>query len=55
MKAKYGFQGRNQITFATHVHVGTPSGNAAIFVMRHLAPCLPALVAVSANSPFWRG
>jgi carboxylate-amine ligase len=55
MKADYGIVGRHQLTFATHVHVGMPSGNMAIFVMRHLTPCLPALLAVAANSPFWRG
>lgn len=55
MKKAYGILGRNQLTFATHVHVGVPSGDVAIFVMRHLAPALPILLAVSANSPFWRG
>lgn len=55
MKSTYGIVGRNQLTFATHVHVGMPSGNMAMFVMRHLIPCLPALLAVAANSPFWRG
>jgi carboxylate-amine ligase len=44
-----------QLTFATHVHVGMPSGNTAIFVMRYLTPCLPVLLAVAANSPYWRG
>lgn len=55
IKDEYGYMARTQVTFATHVHVGMPSGNAAIFVMRHLAPCLPALLAMAANSPFWRG
>jgi carboxylate-amine ligase len=55
MKSEYGIVGRNQLTFATHVHVGMPSGNMAMFVMRHLTPCLPVLLAVGANSPFWRG
>jgi carboxylate-amine ligase len=55
MKSDYGIVGRNQLTFATHVHIGMPSGNMAIFVMRHLIPCLPVLLAMAANSPFWRG
>lgn len=55
MKHDYGIVGRNQITYGTHVHVGMPSGNAAMFVMRHMAPCLPLLLALGANSPFWRG
>jgi len=55
MKSEYGIIGRNQLTFATHVHVGVPSGDMAMFVMRQMIPCLPLLLAVSANSPFWRG
>lgn len=55
MKGKHGIIARQQITFATHFHVGMPSGNAAMFVMRHLTPCLPVFLALGANSPFWRG
>ncbi len=54
MKSEFGIIGRNQLTFATHVHVGIPSGDVAMFVMRHMIPCLPVLLAVSANSPYWR-
>jgi carboxylate-amine ligase len=43
------------VTFATHVHVACPDGDAAIRAMRRLAPCLPALLAIGANSPFWHG
>ncbi len=55
LEATYGYIALTQLTFATHVHVGMPSGDTAIFVMRHLTPCLPALLAAAANSPFWRG
>jgi len=55
MKTAYGILGRNQLTFATHVHVGVPSGEVAIFAMRHLAPALPLILAAAANSPCWRG
>lgn len=55
LEASYGYIALTQLTFATHVHVGMPSGNTAIFVMRHLTSCLPALLAAAANSPFWRG
>jgi carboxylate-amine ligase len=44
-----------QITFSTHVHVGMQSGDQAIRVMSYLVPALPAFIALSANSPFWRG
>jgi carboxylate-amine ligase len=42
-------------TFALHVHVGMPSGDAALAVMTLLKPYLPILLALSASSPFWEG
>jgi carboxylate-amine ligase len=50
-----GFLAHTQITFSTHVHVGMPSGDDAMRAMSHLIPTLPAFIAFSANSPFWRG
>lgn len=50
-----GYQSHIQITFATHVHIGVESGQQAIEVMDRLKPYLPLLIAISANSPFWRG
>jgi carboxylate-amine ligase len=38
-----------------HVHVGVPSRDAAVSAMNVLRPWLPTLLALSANSPFWRG
>ena len=43
------------VTFATHVHVACRNGDSAIRAMRRIAPCLPALLAIGANSPFWHG
>ncbi len=43
------------VTFATHIHVACRDGDKAIRAMRRLAPCLPALLAIGANSPFWHG
>jgi carboxylate-amine ligase len=45
----------NFVTFALHVHVGMPSGDEAVRIMGRLKPYLPLLLALSANSPFWRG
>jgi carboxylate-amine ligase len=42
-------------TYALHVHVGMPSGDAAVVVMSLLKPYLPILLALSASSPFWQG
>ncbi len=51
----YGHLVHHQITFALQVHVRMPDGDTAMGVMRRMIPCMPALVAVAANSPFWRG
>ncbi|HEV2783956.1 MAG TPA: YbdK family carboxylate-amine ligase, partial [Actinophytocola sp.] len=38
-----------------HVHVGVPDRDTAVAVVNHLRPWLPALLALSANSPFRHG
>jgi carboxylate-amine ligase len=38
-----------------HVHVGVPDREIAVAVANHLAPWLPTLLALSANSPFQHG
>jgi carboxylate-amine ligase len=43
------------VTFATHIHVACRDGDSAIRAMRRITPCLPALLAVGANSPYWHG
>ncbi len=50
-----GYLAHRQITFSTHVHIGMRSGDEAMRAMSHLIPALPAFIALSANSPFWRG
>lgn len=55
MAKSAGYLASNQITFSTHVHIGMESGDQAMLVMSRLIPVVPALVAMSANSPFWRG
>lgn len=50
-----GYLAHTQLAFATHVHVGMGSGNEMIRAMSHLITALPAFIALSANSPFWRG
>ncbi|MEJ7798642.1 MAG: YbdK family carboxylate-amine ligase [Solirubrobacteraceae bacterium] len=46
---------RREPTFALHVHVGLPSGEAGIAAFNRLRAHLPILLALSANSPFWQG
>lgn len=55
IERKYGYLSHTQITFATHVHIGVRSGDEAIAIMRALKAYLPLVIALSANSPFWRG
>ncbi len=51
----FGQLAREQIIFGCHVHVGIADRDAAIGVMNRSRPWLPAILALSANSPFWLG
>ncbi len=46
---------RREPTLATHVHVGVASSEDAIRLLNRVRAQLPILLALSANSPFWRG
>ena len=46
---------RREPTLATHVHVGVATPAGAIALLNRLRAHLPLLLALSANSPFWRG
>jgi carboxylate-amine ligase len=55
LKQTCGILGHIQVTFATHVHIGVRSRDEVIYLFRALKPYLPLFMALSANSPFWRG
>ena len=42
-------------TYGLHVHVGVQGADRAIAICDAMRPWLPHLLALSANSPFWRG
>jgi len=42
-------------TLAQHVHVALPDADTAVRALDRLRGTLPLLLALSANSPFWRG
>ncbi|HWV85054.1 MAG TPA: YbdK family carboxylate-amine ligase [Capillimicrobium sp.] len=42
-------------TMALHVHVGVPGAQAAVHALDGLRERLPLLLALGANSPYWRG
>src|SRR3954466_8997793 len=48
------FVARQELIFGLHVHVGIDDPDKAIHVANGLRVPLPVLLALSANSPFWR-
>jgi glutamate---cysteine ligase / carboxylate-amine ligase len=53
--AELGYIARRELIFGTHVHVGIEGADRAIYVADGIRRYLPLLLALSANSPFWRG
>ncbi|MDX8153433.1 carboxylate-amine ligase [Patulibacter brassicae] len=49
------FVARQELLFGLHVHVGIDDPDVAIHVVDGMRVHLPILLALSANSPFWRG
>lgn len=43
-----------QSVCACHIHIGVPDLSTALQLSNHLRPWLPALIALTANSPFWQ-
>ncbi|HUA73261.1 MAG TPA: YbdK family carboxylate-amine ligase [Solirubrobacteraceae bacterium] len=50
-----GFVARQELVFGMHVHVGMADPEETIYVANGLRPFVPLLIALSANSPLWRG
>jgi carboxylate-amine ligase len=48
------FVARQELIFGIHVHVGLDDPDKAIHVVNGMRVHLPLLLALSANSPFWR-
>jgi glutamate---cysteine ligase / carboxylate-amine ligase len=48
------FVARQELIFGVHVHVGLDDPDKAIHVVNGMRVHLPLLLALSANSPFWR-
>jgi glutamate---cysteine ligase / carboxylate-amine ligase len=53
--ARFGMTAREQLTCGCHVHVSVDSDEEGVGVLDRIRPWLPALLAVSANSPLWQG
>jgi glutamate---cysteine ligase / carboxylate-amine ligase len=50
-----GYVARRELIFGTHVHVGVDDPDKAIYVADGTRRYLPLMLAMSANSPLWRG
>ena len=50
-----GYLARQEIVFGTHVHVAIDGADRAIYVADGIRRYLPLMLALSANSPYWRG
>ncbi|AEV87727.1 carboxylate-amine ligase [Actinoplanes sp. SE50] len=55
MLHEYQMLVREQLICGAQVHVGVPDRDEAVSVAQRVAPALPALLALSASSPFWMG
>lgn len=51
----YGYLANQSAVFGQHVHIGCPSGDAAIALIRQLNSFVPHFIALSAASPFIEG
>jgi carboxylate-amine ligase len=49
------FVARQELIFGLHVHIGLDDADKAIHVANGMRVHVPILLALSANSPFWRG
>jgi carboxylate-amine ligase len=55
MREGFGLTLDEQLTCGFHVHVAVESDHEGVGVLDRIRPWLPVLLALSANSPFWRG
>jgi carboxylate-amine ligase len=51
----YGYLAQQFTVFGQHIHVGCPSGDAAMRLIGQLHPYMPHFIALSAASPFVEG
>ena len=55
VEEEMGWVARTQAIYGLHVHVAVPDEEAAIRAVGALVRQVPLFIALSANSPFWRG
>lgn len=52
---EFGFTARQQLACGCHIHVEVDSDDEGVAVIDRIRGWLPALLALSGNSPFWQG
>ena len=55
IETEYGELARQALVCAMHMHVGVDGDEEGVAVIDRIRPWLPVLIALSANSPYWRG
>ena len=55
LAAELGYVAKQELIFGTHVHVAIEGADKAIYVADGVRRYIPLLLALSSNSPFWRG
>lgn len=55
MASRFGITLKEQLTCGFHIHVSVVSAEEGVAVLDRIRVWLPVLLALSANSPFWRG
>ena len=55
VERRCGYLAHTQVAYSLQTHVGMPSAEAAVRVMREVRGYLPVLLALSASSPFFHG
>lgn len=55
MVERFGLTASEQLTCGCHVHVGAADEEEGIAVLDRIRIWLPAILALSANSPYWQG
>ncbi len=55
MADQYGILVHEQVVCGCHIHVGVADPELAVAVMNRARPWLAVLLALSVNSPFWKG
>jgi carboxylate-amine ligase len=55
IREEFGELAKTSLACAMHVHVGLDEGEDGAGLLGDIGPWLPVLLAISANSPYWRG